>query len=62
MDVNFMTAYVVLIASRKQKEFGKKGEADKSSIVYVMCTDCSLMIVFAFRKQNTYRCCYLRAV
>jgi hypothetical protein len=25
MDVNFMTAYVVLIASRKQKELGKKG-------------------------------------
>jgi hypothetical protein len=28
-------------------------------MLYFMYTDCSLVIVFAFRKRNTNRCCYL---
>jgi len=32
MDVNFMTAYVVLIASRKQKELGKKRERQMNQV------------------------------
>jgi hypothetical protein len=32
MDVNFMTAYVVLIASREQKELGNERERQMNQV------------------------------
>jgi hypothetical protein len=43
---------------KAERAWKQKGEADESNMLYVMYTDCPPVIVFAFRKQNTNRCCY----
>jgi len=51
MDVNFMTSYVVLITSRKQKERGNKRERQMNQVCFTLCT-LTVLISLNLRSEN----------
>ena len=51
MDVNFMTSYVVLITSRKQKERVNKRERQMNQVCFMLCT-LTVLISLNLRSEN----------
>jgi hypothetical protein len=51
MDVSFMTACVVLIASRKQKELGNKRERQMNQVQFMLCALTARLSLY-LRSEN----------